>query len=283
VNSTCWGWNLADSIDYSHFSPNGSEGVWGDTLTGSFSVRSSTFSWAFSPVALDNPHAFDQVTIGGAPGAGNTFSNTYVGIDLESAQSSSFDVSYNTSTATHNGMWVSYDPSAPTSPSQYLIHDNYFAASTGPTPRDGIYLSDNPTTPYIQAKVWNNTIPVITGDSGIDANPTTGAVITGNTITGTGTEGIGLWGATRNAVVGNNFGGFTVQSGGWADIMLGAPILGVAGPPNSTQNLVMCLRSIDTVLVQGGTGNTVIGCTKLSPEVTVAPLVRPSLKVKPKL
>jgi len=278
----CWGWNVLNGIDYSGFYPNGSTLY---PLTGSFSVRNSTISWAVNPLALDGPHAFDHVTIGGAPWAGNTLSNAVGDIDLESAQSSTFDISYNTIGSTNTGMWVSYDPNQPTSPSQYLIHDNRFAVEWG-CGCAGVELYDNTAAPYIQAKIWNNTITAAHDNNGIDTYSTKGVVIMGNTMTAAapgGGDAIGLWGASYTSVIGNNVSGFpTDPAWGLAQIDLansswypGYP----GGTPTATaNNLVVCLHRTDGVW-DAGTNDKVINCTSvLVPTVTsnVTPLMRPA-------
>jgi len=279
-----YGYNLINGIDYSGFYPNGLGGHYGYMLIGSFSLRNSALSWAFNPVAVDGPHEANHVTIGGAPGAGNSFDNAIGGIDLESAQRSVFDVSYNTSAATHYGMWVSYDPSQPTSPSQYLIHDNRFVtAATYGSDDEGIFLYDNSTAPYIQAKIWDNTINVLPGNSGIDVFYSKGTMITGNTITGTdGYDGIGLWGATYSAVIANNVSGLTVDPSGYAQIFL-SPFADQGAA--TANNLVVCLHRTDQVVDQG-TGNKVIGCdpSTATPKAAVGTGPVPhmlGLKVKP--
>jgi hypothetical protein len=217
-------------------------------------------------------------------------------------------------------MWVVPSDFVPSSPSQYLIHDNTFAI-TAPY-EASIWLVDDLARPWIQARVWDNMITlgslegigisaiyttgtVISGNTirlqapgseGIDTTYTTGSVISGNTIAG-GTpvpgsgeeDAIGLWSATGSKVIGNDVSRVTpdtAANGGLAQIYLGtssywAP-LGTT-PILSTDNLVVCLRSTDTVF-NLGSGNTLQHCTQLTaPEVT--PLARPAPRtvgVKPK-
>jgi hypothetical protein len=287
------GWNLLNGIDYSGFYPNGSTVY---PLTGSFSVRHSTISWEYNPLALDGSHAFDQVTIGGAPGAGNTLSNAGGDIDLESAQRSTFDISYNTMAATNTGMWVSWDPGSPTSPSQYLIHNNLFEPQWG-CGCAGVELYDNPVTPYIQAKIWNNTFNVAQDNDGIDIVATKGVMITGNTMTAAGLGGydaIGLVGASYTSVIANNVSAFGIDTsgGGAAQIWL-SPAYPVTPDwsyygyplPAATNNLVVCLHRTDQVLDQGF-HNTVIGCDPpaVTPKAAVgtpSPTSRLKLTAKP--
>jgi hypothetical protein len=279
--SPCWGWNVINGIDYSGFYPNGLTVY---PLTGSFSVRDSTISWAFNPLALDGPHLNDQVTIGGAPGAGNTLSNAVSDIDLESAQSSTFDISYNAMSGTNTGMWVSYDPNSPTSPSQYRIHDNQFAVEWG-CGCAGVELYDNPTAPYIQARIWNNTISAAEDNDGIDIVDTSGVTITGNTMTSPGGyDGIGLVGATLTSVIANDVSGFgiDVAGGGSAQIWL-SPYQPATESwsyygqslPAATNNHVVCAGPGVSVLDQG-TGNHVTGCGPANPKGGGHHLVAPA-------
>jgi hypothetical protein len=277
------GWNLINGVDYSPFNTSGSGDFWGVALTGSFGVRNSTVSWAYNPIALDGPHAHVLVTIGGAPGAGNTLSNAGGDIDLESAQSSIFDISYNTLAVTNTGMSVWYDPNEPTSPSQYLIHDNRFAPQWG-CGCAGIELYDNPVAPYIQARIWNNTINAAFDNDGIWIVGTKGATITGNTLTsaaGGGEVGIALVGTTHTSVIANNVGGFGVDpTYDLAQIWLSPPYPDAdyyGYPlPAASSNLVACLNRSDQVMDQG-TNNTLVHCASVTaPQALVAPLARPA-------
>ena len=106
-------------------------------------------------------------------------------------------------------MWVvPWAPEfVPSSPSQYLIHDNTFLTSSDAAEwAQGILLYDDPANPGIQAKIWHNTIELGAPlGEGIDATYTTGTEIKGNTITGAGEyAAIALWGATRGTVIAND-------------------------------------------------------------------------------
>jgi hypothetical protein len=235
-------------------------------LSGSLTVRNCSFSTMDDGVAggqLKSSH----LIIGGSPSTGNIFENVYAGMDLESAEKSDFEISYNTSSGSFAAMWViPYHqglPHAllPSQPSQYSIHDNNFTG-TGYF-GDGMYFIDGPGKPWIQAAVWNNTVQLQnTLMEGIGAYNTMGTGIWNNSITGSdGSDGIGLWNSSYDTVIGNNVSGFTVDpTVGFAQIYL---------DPNTTQDLVVCAQPGNTVLNQG-TNNLVIGCTALKPAANSA-------------
>ncbi|MGA2512797.1 MAG: hypothetical protein ABSG37_04170 [Candidatus Limnocylindrales bacterium] len=233
------GFNLYYAIDY--------EGAPGVPLTRSLSVRSSSFTTMYEPVYVLNSGSV-RVTIGGSPWAGNYFANDFWAVELASPESSVFDVSYNTATAT--AVDTSVACLSGWQVSQYSIHDNRFTI-VGPDGW-GIYLSDNSTAPCIAAKVWDNTIKVLPAadNTGINVFKTKNTVITSNTITGTGAHAIGLFDATNGMVGANDVGRFTPTAGG-AQIYLDS---------KTAQDTVVCLHHRDTVH-NGGTGNTIIGCT----------------------
>ena len=89
------------------------------------------------------------------------------------------------------------------------------------------------------------------GNTGIEIYDTSNTVIAGNTITGWGSFGIGLHGATNSMVVANDVSHFTPEKVGGAQIYLDS---------KTDQDTVVCLHHRDTVH-NGGTGNTLIGCT----------------------
>jgi hypothetical protein len=66
-------------------------------VTGSYTVRNSSFKSMGDGVSQDGCVRSVKVSIGGTPSSGNTFENHIVGIDLESAENSNFEVSYNVS------------------------------------------------------------------------------------------------------------------------------------------------------------------------------------------
>jgi parallel beta-helix repeat protein len=224
-------------------------------VSGSYSVRNSTFKSMWDGVSQDGCVRSTQVTIGGSPSTGNTFENHYVGIDLESAENSNFEVSYNVSSGIMDSMWVVPWISSvfvPSKPSRYLIHDNTFF-TTEPY-GTGIQLyNDTPDHPWIDAVIWNNSIQLQnTLSDGIDAVSTKGTTILNNTITGSGYDAIGLHGSTSSTIIRNNVSDFTPDTteGSTAKIYL---------DPGTRHDLVVCAESTNTVFNQG-TNNVVVGC-----------------------
>jgi hypothetical protein len=222
-------------------------------LSGSLRVRNSSFKTTFVGVSQDGFVTSSQITVGGSPSAGNQFEDVYGGIDIEASEKSVVEISYNEASGIGSGMWVvPWQPVfAPTSRSQYLIHDNKFF-STGQY-GEGMYLYDYITNPWIQAEVWNNAIEVQdTLSEGFGIYNTKGTAAWNNNVTGSGGyDAIGLWGSTLAAVAGNDVSGFTPDpSVGLAQIYL---------DPSTTQDLVVCAEPSDTVLNQG-TNNLIIGC-----------------------
>lgn len=222
-------------------------------LSGSFTVRNSSFSTAFVGISQDGFVQASHVTIGGSPLTGNLLEDGYGGIDIEESQNSVFDISYNHSSGTGAAAWVvPWQPEfVPSSSSRYLIHDNTFGA-TGQY-AEGMYLYDDTANPWIQAAVWNNSVELQeTLSEGIGAYNTKGTMIWNNTVTGSdGVDAIGLWGSTLDTVIGNNVSGFTPDP-----TVVNAQIY---LDPSTTHDLVVCAERSDTVLNQG-TNNIVIGC-----------------------
>ena len=238
-------------------------------LSGSFTVRNSSFSTATVGISQDGFVKSSRVTIGGSPSAGNQLANGWGGIDIETSENSAIEVSYNQSSGMYAGFWVvPWQPEfVPTSPSQYFIHDNNFigTAQSG----DGMYLYDE-TPPFIQAAVWNNTIELQnTLMEGIGVYYTKGTAVWNNSVVGSdGTDGIGLWSTALDAVANNNVSGFTVDStSGLAQIYL---------DPSTTYDLVVCTERSNTVLNQG-TNNAIIGCQQSTDSAKAATsAVRPN-------
>lgn len=249
-----WGFNVMMGAHFAGELPRGPKLHDYYFLSGSFTVRNSDFSTLFVGISQDGFVKSSQITIGGSPSAGNHLENGYGGLDIESSEHSAFDVSYNESSGMYAGMWVvPWNPVfVPSSPSRYLIHDNKLigTAQYG----DGMYLLDDPTNPWIQAAVWNNTIELRnTLMEGIGAYNTKGTAIWNNTVTGmNGNDAIGLWSSTLSTVIGNNVTGFPVDPTGYAQIYL---------DPSTAHDLVVCAEPSDTVLNQG-TDNMVIGCQR---------------------
>lgn len=253
-------------------------------LSGSYTVRNSSFKMMFDGVSQDGCVRSSHVVIGGSPSTGNSFENLSVGMDLESAENSDFEISYNVSSGIGNSMWViPWDESIfqPSKPSRYLIHDNkFFTTGTSSIVGDvaGILLyNDTPNNPWIDAVIWNNNIQLQDNPAdGIDAVYTKGSMILNNTVTGSGWDAIGLYGSTSGALMLNNVSGFAPDpsTGSTAEIYL---------DPGTSRDLVVCAGSTDTVLNQG-TNNVVIGCQQLAPaEGTVKSINPAASKPRPSL
>ncbi|MFN7992419.1 MAG: glycosyl hydrolase family 28-related protein [Bryobacteraceae bacterium] len=226
-------------------------------LSGSYTVRNSSFRFMSNGVSQDGCVRSSQVTIGGSPSTGNSFRDLNTGIDLESAENSHFEVSYNTCSGIGFGMWVIPWFSSlflPSKPSRYSIHNNYF--STTGTYGTGIYLYNEPGYPWINASILNNAITLQNNFSdGIDVINTRGTAVINNRIAGTGYEGIGLWASSSDQVIGNNVASYRPDpSVGIAQINL---------DPSSNQDHVVCFSPSDTVLNQGS-NNWVNGCHEIA-------------------
>ncbi|MGC2468089.1 MAG: hypothetical protein WA517_23060 [Candidatus Acidiferrum sp.] len=254
------GFNVVNEIIYTGELPRSSTPFDYYFLSGSLTVRNSTFRTAIDGVSQDGFLQSSRITMGGSPTTGNHFENLYVGMDLEGSESSTFDISYNVSSGIYASMWViPWQPVfVPSSPSRYLIHDNKFS-TTAPNAQ-AVSLQDNPANPWIHAMIWNNTIePQDSLSDGIDVYNTKETLIWNDTITGSGYDAIGLHGSTLSTVIGNNLSGFTPDTSvGLADIYL---------DPSTTHDLVVCSDPSDTVLNQGS-NNFVVGCQQ--PEATQA-------------
>jgi len=250
------GFNVVNEIIYTGELPRSATPFDYYFLTGSLTVRNSSFKMAIDGVSQDGFLRSGHITLGGSPSTGNIFENVFVGMDIEASESSVFKISHNESSGIANGMWViPWQPVfVPSSPSLYLIHDNKF--STTGSFSQGILLFNDPTNPWILAMIWNNSIePQDILSDGIDALNTKGTAIWNNNITGTGFDAIGLFGSTLSRVIGNNVSAFTPDpSVGLAQIFL---------DPSTTSDLVVCSSATDTVLNQG-TNNLVIGCQQLA-------------------
>jgi hypothetical protein len=248
------GFNVNNGIIYTGELPRSSTPFDYYFLSGSLTVRNSSFKSMVDGVSQDGFLQSSQITIGGSPSTGNHFDNLLLGIDMEGSQSSVFDISYNESSGIYTGMWVvPWAVFYATKTSRYLIHDNKFVG-TGQY-AEALYLYDDVSNPWIQAQVWNNTIEVQdTLSEGFGIYNTKGTVAWSNTITGSeGFDAIGLWNSSSSTVIGNNVSGFTVDPTGYALIYL---------DPSTTHDLIACNSASDAVLNQG-TNNVVIGCQQL--------------------
>jgi hypothetical protein len=241
-------------------------------LSGSYVVQNSSFKSMGDGVSQDGCVRSSHVVIGGSPSSGNSFENHFVGIDLESAENSNLEISYNVSSGVGYSMWVvPWMPSVfvPSKSSRYLIHDNTFF-TTDPSATGVLLYNDDPNHPWIDAVIWNNSIQLQnTLSDGIDAFNTKGTAILNNSVTGSGYDAIGLWGSTSSTVIHNNVSDFTPDAiYGNAQIFL---------DPGTSHDLVVCAEPSNAVLNQG-TNNVVIGCQQLrsSPEaatMSAAPAV----------
>ena len=250
---TSFGFNVINAVVFAGWFPRSTTPFDYYFLSGTLTVRNSSFNNALAGVGEGGFLKNIRVTVGGSHSLGNIFENVAVGIDMESAESSVTEISYNRSSGIWNSMWVVPWNDAvfvPSKPSQYFIHDNTFNPS-GPN-ANGIYLWNDPENPWIHALIYNNSIEVQDiGQGGISPYNTKGTAIWNNTITGTGADAIGLWGATLSTVIHNDVSDFTAD-----------PILGLAQiylDPSTSYDLVVCSNPNDTVLDQG-TMNKVIGC-----------------------
>ncbi len=226
-------------------------------VSGSYTVRNSSFKSMGDGVSQDGCVRSTRVTIGGSPSTGNTFENHNTGIDLESAENSNFEVSYNVASGIGSSMgvvpWIE-SVFLPSKPSRYSIHDNTFL-TTAPVATGVILYSDTPDDPWIDAVIWNNNIQLQYGPSdGIDAVNTRGTVILNNTVTGSGWDAIGLYGSTSSTLMLNNVSGFAPDpsTGSTAQIYLDS---------GTSRDLVVCAESTDTVLNQGKK-NVLVGCQR---------------------
>ncbi len=278
-----WGTNIENGIHYAGEMARSKTPGDFYFLTGSYTVRSSYFNNTGVAVSEDGFVTSATITVGGSPRSGNVMENDQAGIDLEASEKSSFEISYNNSTGASAGGWIVpyYWSYVPSGPSQYWIHDNTLAANGQGTPPtafpDGFYIQDDPTHPWIQAVLWNNTVQLQgTLSEGIGAYNTKGTAIWNNSVSGTDQyDGIGLWNSTLSSVVGNNLSGLTVDPTGLAKIYL---------DPSTTKDFILCSSTSDTVLNQG-TNNVVLGCglgqTSLTKPAPAHSPSRLNLRMKP--
>jgi hypothetical protein len=177
-----------------------------------------------------------------------------VGIAFLAAEHSLFDASFNTVSADGSAVqvypWI--DQFVPSSPSQYLIHNNKLSVS-GQFAWT-IYLRDSPGSPFAHVAVYDNTIESkdVTG-IGLVAVNTQRVNIWANRLVGQGQTAIGFFGGSQNSVVVNDLSRFTPDPslGNWQMFF----------NPDTSRDFVVCARSSDTVL-NLGTDNTVLGCHK---------------------
>lgn len=263
TNVLGFGFNVVNGVHFTGEFPRSLTAFDWYFLSGSYTVRNSSFKSTFDGVSQDAFVKSAVITIGGSPTTGNTFEDLTDGIDMESAEDSIVQVSYNVSSATGNSMHVvPWFPSAfePSKPSQYFIHDNKLF-TTGQF-ADGIFLQDQPPSLFIDAVVWNNTIELQDSLSeGIGVAFTKGTSVLDNSVTGSDAfDAIGLYGSTLGIMINNGVSSVTIDSsvGNGAEIFL---------DPGTSQDYVLCATRSDTVLNQG-TDNIIVRCQQ--PGVTPA-------------
>ena len=97
------GFNLGNGVIFTGELPRSATSFDYYTLTGSLTVRSSSFKTMYDGVGTDGFISSSEVTIGGSSSAGNHFDDIAAGIDLASAEGSVFEVLTNVSTVRSTG------------------------------------------------------------------------------------------------------------------------------------------------------------------------------------
>jgi hypothetical protein len=257
ANAGFGGYNLVNGILYAGELPRSSTPFDYYPLSGSLTVRSSSFTsmndGGFADGFLDSVH----VTIGGSASAGNRFEDVKSGIDLETAQGSTLDVSFNTTSAALVSMSMEpWQPAfVPASPSTCAIHDNTFVTANDVRSK-GIVLQDDPANRWIQAKITHNAITLVgQRTEAIAVHDAAGTAISDNTVTGTtgDARAVSLWGVTKGSVTGNDLTGLAADpKASPSQIYL---------DPATAETQVACSSPSNTVFDEG-TGNTLTGCTQ---------------------
>lgn len=249
-----YGVNLLNGVGYNGDLPKSN--VFHDAydLSGTFTVSASSFKTVADATFVGGGAGVvkdSRIIIGGSPSTGNVFEDVGYGIDLESLENSVVDASYNVAAGYYFSLDVYLWGAIPTKPSLFLIHDNTFRP-TGPY-ADGIFLLDDPTNRWIYALIYNNTVEAQDiGYGGISVYNTKGTTVWNNTVAGNGADGIGLWGTTYSAVLGNSVRDFTPVPD-LAQIVLDA---------DTSHSTVVCRTSTDTAM-NLGTSNKLIGCQEV--------------------
>ena len=298
------GFNVAQGIMFDGWYPSAPfPSFTSATRSGTFTVRNSTVRTFWDAVLVNGAIRDSKITI-----SGNRISDVDFGLDLSGANSV-FEISNNRIAATnaapeeidHVGVLVEPTSSAGLSTrlSRFSIHDNAFRVSdTCGCGMFGMWLQDaawGAPDHWFKATIKHNSISLPTtftlageGKEGIDANNITGTVIAANRFTGTaaGTwDAISLWGndasmlpSTGNVIVGNNVSGLKpAGSEPYPDDVPGLGLSQIYLDAYTTDNRVVCTRRNDTAY-DGGTGNTVIGCTTPPLPAAAAPNVSPMLR-----
>jgi hypothetical protein len=249
------GYNLGNAILFTGELPRSPAYGDGYFLSGSYTVRNSSFKAVNDGAASDGFMTSAKITIGGAPGAGNHAEDVNNGAVVSTLQDSVVNISYNDFSGNFNAisvpqwapwLWV------PIARSRLLIHDNKLTG-TGPW-ANGIFLYDTPGQAVMDAVIWNNDMR--DAPWGIDAYNFKSAAFLQNIIKGIGGHAIALWGTTSSNLIGNDVSGFSPDgSDGSSQIHLGG---------GANQNIVVCSESSDKVMNEGAS-NVINGCETITP------------------
>ncbi len=252
-------------------------------MSGTLTVRNSSFKNMFDGVGQGGFIKSTQAIIGGSPSEGNVFEDVLVGIDMESSESSVFEISHNRSSGTYASMWVLpwLGVFVPSNPSQYFIHDNLFT-SKGPY-TDGILLLDDPENPWIHAMISNNEITVEPSENepayaGIEAVFTEGTIISNNHFVGSALLGIAVEAASQCMVKANNMEKITAD---WASIGLFTLNIGNEQEPIllPTSDSTVVGSGLKTDVYDEGDNNTLVGVNNMQGKPP-GPAIRDAMKRK---
>lgn len=271
-DTTGFGYNVCNAILYTGELPRST--TYGDFyfLSGSFTVRNSSFKTIGNGPINDGFVTSAKITVGGAPGAANHSEDTNTGTWISTLEDSVVDVSYNDLSGNWSAILVEpWNPGlfVPANRSRLLIHNNKL---TGTAPfSNGVWLQDLPGYPATDALIRNNEIGFTTEMAwGIDAIDVRSASILNNTIAGVGNHAIALSGVTSSNLIGNDLSSFLPDgSDAASQIRLGA---------GTSRDVVVCSEPSDTVLNQG-TANVINGC-QTSSAVAAAAKGNPEIAAK---
>jgi len=257
-----YGVNLLNGLGYNGDLPKSN--VFHDAypLSGNLTVSASSWMTVGDAIFVGGGSSVvkdSRIIIGGSPQGGNTAQDEpgnhllLFGIDLENLENSVAEVSYNVVGGGYIALDVIPGGATATKPSLFLLHHNTLKPSGADA--DGLVLVDDPTNKWIFALIYNNTVEAQDiGYGGISAYFTNGTTILNNKLTGNGADGIGIWGGTYAAVLGNNVTDFTaVPDFGLAQIVL---------DDTTTHSTAVCKTPNDTAM-NLGTDNKLIGCQEV--------------------